>query len=258
MKHMDESMYYLRRRMWHLHRPTTDSTLLDLRRPPLCDRREPILLATADYQTAGRGQRGTSWESAPALNLLFALGLRHTAMPADRQFRLSQAMALAVADALSDLLPAQTVCVKWPNDIFVGESKICGMLLEHDVCGEHISATRIGVGVNVNQRRFFGDAPRPVSLYQLTGREADREALLGTLLDGFLTRCDRLAHDGGAELHAEYCRRLYRGTGVYPWRDAVGTFSARIVAIGADGRLTLEDTAGRQRRYAFKEVAFVH
>lgn len=255
---MPESAASLRRSLWRLHRATTDSTLLDLRRPPLCDRPEPAVLVTADYQTAGRGQRGTSWESAPALNLLFGLGLRHVALPAGRQFRLSQALALAVADALAGLLPSAAVRVKWPNDIYVGESKICGMLLEHDLCGMHIGVTRIGVGVNVNQRRFFGDAPNPVSLYQLLGRDTDREALLATLLDGFFVRYVRVGRTGDDALHTEYCSRLYRGTGFHPWRDAAGTFSARIAGIGADGRLTLEDTSGRRRRYAFKEVAFVH
>lgn len=243
--------------LYRLRLGTTGSTLSDLRRGDLDKRPEEFVLVTADHQTAGRGQRGTSWESAPGMNLLFALGLRPETLRADEQFRLSQLTALAVADALGLYLPAECIAVKWPNDIYVGDKKICGILIEHDLCGTRIAATRIGIGVNVNQRTFAGDAPNPVSLRQISGHDIDREALLESIVRFFIRRYRAVCNGETDALHAEYCSRLYRRTGFHAYRDAAGPFRARIAGIGADGRLALEDADGHLRRYAFKEVASV-
>ena len=116
----------------------TDSTLLCARDYDSRSRREFTLVA-ADYQTAGRGQRGTHWEAAPGRNLLFSVVAHPTAVPAAAQFRLSEACALAVAEAVDPL--AGGVTVKWPNDIYAGDRKLCGMLIEHDLTGAAIATT---------------------------------------------------------------------------------------------------------------------
>ena len=143
------------------------------------------------------------------------------------------------------------------NKDFLGDKKICGILIEHDLCGTGIAATRIGIGVNVNQRTFAGDAPNPVSLRQISGHDTDREALLESIVRFFIRRYRAVCAGDTETLHAEYCSRLYRRTGFHTYRDAAGPFRARIAGIGADGRLALEDADGHLRRYAFKEVAAV-
>ena len=173
----------LPRGFYHLHLPETDSTMLCLLRPDLSARSEAFVLATTDFQTAGHGQRGTVWEAAAGRNLLFSFAFHPTFVSAGGQFRLSEALALAVAESL-DGLPVE-VSVKWPNDIYAGNRKICGMLLEHDLRGTHIYNTRAGVGLNVNQRRFEGDAPNPVSMWQLLGRDTERGPLLSAILHRF-------------------------------------------------------------------------
>lgn len=243
--------------LYRLHLPETGSTLRDLQRPGIAGREERFVLVTADYQTAGRGQRGSSWESEAGKNLLFALGLRPAGVCAGEQFRLSQSMALAVACALDAYLPAGTVTVKWPNDIYYKDWKICGMLLEHDLSGTHIGATRIGVGVNVNQAAFRSDAPNPVSLRQILAHDVERGPLLDSIVEGFAERYRALEKGASRPIHAEYRARLYRGTGFHPYRDASGTFHARIADIEPNGRIVLEDTGHRLRRYAFKEVAAI-
>ena len=170
-----------------LHLPETDSTMSALRRQPASD--APFELFTADFQTAGHGQRGTVWEAERGQNLLFSFRFHPQFLPAARQFALSEALSLAIVRALRPLGVEATV--KWPNDIYVGQRKLCGMLLEHTLAGNAIATTLTGVGVNVNQTDFQGDAPNPVSLRQLLGRSPDRAALLGEILRhrGRVCRC---------------------------------------------------------------------
>ena len=238
----------------HFHFPVTDSTMSRLRDPALSSRKEDFVLVTADYQTAGHGQRGTSWEAEAGKNLLFGFLCHPTFVLPDTQFRLSEALALAVAGAVGVMV--EDVAVKWPNDIYWRNRKICGMLLEHDLCAGRIASTFTGVGLNVNQRYFMSDAPNPASLYQILGHEVCREALLADILQRFLRHYRSLQNGGAAALDAAYAASLYRRTGYHPYSDAGGAFRAVFQAVLPDGRLLLRDERGKLRVYAFKELKF--
>ena len=142
----------------------TDSTNRYLNE--LCDTSlQPVAELTtvcADYQTAGKGQRGNSWEAAEGRNLLFSFVLYPTFLEAGRQFILSQVISLSIKEALDGLV--EGVSIKWPNDIYWQEKKLCGILIENDLQGRYIGRSVAGVGLNVNQERFLSDAPNPVSL----------------------------------------------------------------------------------------------
>ena len=204
-------------------------------------------------QTAGRGQRGNSWEAEPGKNLTFSRLLRPEGVEAARQFEVSEAVALGVARVLARELPDDEVSVKWPNDIYVGDRKICGILIENVVSGRSLSRSIAGIGVNVNQLEFRSDAPNPVSLARLTGREYDLERLLFDIRDEILM----LLSSGGC--HDEFLGRLYRRTGLWPFRDCVRgvDMMASIVDVAPSGIITLRDSDGVDREYAFKEVAFL-
>lgn len=236
---------------------STDSTMLQLRCPEVvAHHNRRFLLLTADFQTAGRGQRGSSWEAAAGLNLLFGIRIRPDFLPAAAQFALSEVQALAVAFALDEYVAHITV--KWPNDIYYKNQKIAGMLLEHELCGPHIASTITGVGININQRTFVSDAPNPVSLYQILGREVDREELLRSVCSHFEQLYDRLEAGGHEALHALYLSRLYRRQGSYPFQLPDGRrFVARIAGVTPQGMLRLADEAGRETLFAFKEVRFL-
>lgn len=205
-------------------------------------------------QTAGRGQRGNTWESEPGKNLTASLLLHPEGVAPREQFAISEAVALAVTDLLGEL--GVEAKVKWPNDIYVGDRKICGILIEHSIMGQHIRHTIAGVGVNVNQREFLSDAPNPVSLVQLTGREHPVDLLAERLLSHVVRRMSMV---GDRRLHEEFMCRLWRGEGYHPFRDrhAGETISARIAGIAPEGFLRLETSGGDTREYAFKEVEFV-
>ena len=106
----------------------------------------------AQFQTAGKGQRGNSWESEDGKNLLFSYVLYPTFVEARHQFVLSQIASLAVKEELDQWTDG--VSIKWPNDVYRDDRKICGMLLENDLCGAYIGRHISGIGVNINQETF--------------------------------------------------------------------------------------------------------
>ncbi len=228
-----------------VHLQETDSTNRWLREHAA----EGIRVVWADYQTQGRGQGENHWESECGQNLTCSLLLRPTDIPANQQFRISMAVALAIVDALKPYA-GDELSVKWPNDIYWRDSKLGGILIENRLQGTHIEESIVGIGINVNQQHFRSDAPNPISLRQITGQETSREVLLTDLQQRIL---DYLSQD----LKAHYMQVLYRRTGCYPYRDAQGTFLATVADVEDDGHLVLLDSQGHQRRYAFKEVAFV-
>ncbi len=210
-------------------------------------------------QTAGRGQRGNTWEAEPGANLTFSQLLRPRTIEAARQFELSMIVSLAITDTVDALFdeadsPLRTE-IKWPNDIYVADRKICGILIENTLTGRHIDRAIAGIGLNVNQTRFVSDAPNPASLCQFTGRTYKLEPLLERLCRAI---SDALAGYEAAPdpeaLTARYMSRLWRREGRWPFATPDGSrFDAAIESVSPDGTLTLTGN----RRFTFKEVAFV-
>lgn len=206
-------------------------------------------------QTAGRGQRGNSWESEDGKNITLSMLIRPSVAPS-QQFFISEAAALAVARTLDKYIADGGVSVKWPNDVYWHDKKICGMLIEHSLSGGRINSSILGIGVNINQQQFLSDAPNPVSLWQIIGRETPLEEVLHTLCDTLLSLEDSLPENAEA-LHREFLGRLYRGEGEHPFRSQGVVFNASIVNVAPDGILSLRLSDGSIRKYAFKEVEFV-
>lgn len=209
-------------------------------------------------QTDGRGQQGNHWESAPDQNICMSLLLCPHRVLASESFLISEAVSIGVCRFIERLL-TEPVTVKWPNDIYVGDRKICGILIENRLEGARIAASVVGIGLNVNQTEFFSDAPNPVSVRQLTGRSYDLMEL-SAALQGYVVDMYRRLEDGGAEeIQEEYWRRLYRRNGWYSFRDSMhGVFEGRILGVDCQGFITLEKKDdGTRLRYAFKEVSYV-
>ena len=106
-------------------------------------------------QSAGRGQRGTSWESAPGKNLTLSLLLKPEGVPAAKSFILSEAVAVAVAETVEAIVPDVNVSIKWPNDIYVGDLKLGGVLIENSLSASDIDHSIVGLGLNINQRNIL-------------------------------------------------------------------------------------------------------
>lgn len=213
-------------------------------------------IVVTEYQTAGRGQVGNTWESEPGKNLMFSVILYPDFLPANRQFLISQIAALSVKETLDAYVDGITV--KWPNDIYWRDKKICGMLIENDLTGHSLYCSVIGIGININQREFLSDALNPVSLVQITGREYDREEILNSFLKRLYERYVDLIREKEDNIRNDYRVALYRGSGFHPYRDENGFFEACIKGVETTGHLILELRDGELRRYAFKEVAMTH
>lgn len=219
-----------------------------------------MTMVAAETQTAGRGQRGNTWESEPGRNLTATLLFRPVGIAPRDQFSISEATALAVTDWLrSEGVDSE---IKWPNDIYVGGRKICGILIEHSVTSSAIEHSRIGFGININQRVFLSDAPNPVSMYQLTGVERDVSrvaAAMGACLERRLR--ETTGESGRKALHEEFLQRLWRREGgPYPFRRKSDgyLFSGEIEGVEPEGPIVIRDvTTGECSRYYFKEVEFI-
>ena len=210
-------------------------------------------------QTAGRGQKGNSWESEDGKNITFSLLLKRPPVKARDQFCLSEAAAMAVIETLT-AEAGEGFTVKWPNDVYWQDKKVCGMLIENSLDGTGIANCIIGIGINVNQERFLSDAPNPVSLINITGHEHDLEPLLKRVCSRIEQLVASLGDDSARrELHQRYMTALYRNDGaLHPFEDAAGLrFMASVAAIAPDGTLTLRHEDGTTRDYLFKQVRHI-
>lgn len=204
------------------------------------------------HQTQGRGQATNKWESEPGKNIAMTVIFRPEGLEAGKQFAVSMVIALGCLDFVSRHVQGATV--KWPNDIYAGDRKMAGILIEHRIAGACIQSSLCGIGLNVNQSVFLSDAPNPVSLKQLTGKELDLNQALAELLECIGGRYAWIKDY--AALEADFRKNMYRAAGIFDWEDNAGPFRASISGIDEYGQLILEDTEGRQRLYAFKEVKY--
>ena len=209
---------------------------------------EENVVVWADYQTAGRGCGTNHWESERGKNLTFSMLLHPHDVPAQKQFRISRAISLAICKALGQHIG--DLSIKWPNDIYWRDGKIGGILIEVTLLGNKVKDCIIGIGLNINQRVFRSDAPNPVSMWQICEQETDCEQLLQEILQAFQEYMGKSNKD-------EYQSMLYRRKGFHPYADKDGAFMAEIIDVEDDGHLLLRDDNGQLRRYAFKEVTFV-
>lgn len=219
-------------------------------------------------QTAGRGQMGNGWESEAGQNIAFSMLLRPTFLPVRNQFVISELCSLGVLSAIEELVALQGIdpsdlkfSIKWPNDIYAGDKKLGGILIENRLMGSCFECCVLGVGLNVNQMRWVGNAPNPVSLKAL-GVFADPLSVL----DRAVSHISRLygllqadAPGASEQIHAGFQRRLYRGVGFHPYFDPQLNehFDACLVGVDPQGPLILRLQDGEVRRYWFKEVRFV-
>lgn len=219
------------------------------------DESHKLTLVTAEFQTAGRGAGTNTWESERSQNLLFSLISYPKGLQANQMFALSEVTALAIRDALSSYTPGFQI--KWPNDIYHNDKKIVGMLIENDLRGKWVYRSIIGVGVDINQTRFLSDAPNPVSLAQILGKEVERDQVLNSITQQFNHYYGMMEREQFSELHNRYMQYLYHKGELHTYSDTTGTFLARIIDVEPSGHLVLECENGERRRYDFKEVTFI-
>lgn len=202
------------------------------------------------FQTAGRGQRGSLWQSNPGENLLMSLILKPQQLEASRQFALNQVLCLALVEYLREDLkiPAQ---IKWPNDILVDDRKLAGVLIENSIRGGIIEYSIMGVGMNVNQTTF-SEGVRATSLFNFSGDQLDVEEVM----IGLLPYAERVYADlfNKKLLESNYLSRLYGFEEYLNYRENGEVYSAQITGLGTHGELQLRKRSGEEVTCTFKQV----
>ncbi len=198
----------------------------------------------AGYQTAGRGQTGNGWESERGKNLTCSILLP----PEKNLYFLNIAAGVALLRVIGD-----DFTIKWPNDIYWGDKKAAGILVENAIIGSEVRYAIAGIGLNVNQTEFRSDAPNPISLRQIRGREYDIHELMRQLLEAM----HAVLAEPEQEVWDYYRAHLYRREGYWPYEDERSLFRARIEDVLPTGELVLRDEEGKERIYHFKQVRYV-
>lgn len=213
-------------------------------------------------QSAGRGQYGSSWESAPGKNLTISVIFYPFWIPVRALFRFNEAMALAVRDAVLWALkpagpPSPEVRIKWPNDLYIGDSKAAGILIQNIVKDSILQASIVGIGLNVNQTAFPDSVPNPTALAKITGRPLDLDACTEYLLECLEQRYLQLKTGNAQRLRAEYHQQLYCLGVKRPFERADGSsFLARVTGVDDDGNLRLLHEAGHTETFGIKAIKF--
>ena len=218
------------------------------------EQEDEMVVAVADFQTAGKGQGSHTWESEAGKNLLFSIKVHPRWVPVRQQFLLSMAGAIAIKEALETYVDGITL--KWPNDVYWNDKKISGTLIETSIDSKGIKTCIFGVGINVNQEAFHSDAPNPVSLRQILGHEVDKDELLQKVIEGFRRYYELLRRADYMDVSGIYHLSLYRRKGLHRYEDADGDFEGAFVEVEDDGHLILHDKQGVIRSYSFGEVKF--
>lgn len=212
----------------------------------------------AKEQTAGRGHGRNTWESEPDKNLTFSLLLKPVFVSPEHQFLLTQIVSLAIVEVLKEILPDETITIKWPNDIYIDNNKVAGILIQNFIKGQHIDYSIVGIGLNVNQAHFFSDAPNPVSLMQITNKPLELKDLLNKLLKRIQMIYEQsVSNLWRAEINKRYLTHLYRYKEKALFKEKALQFEATILGIGKFGKLILQLESGEEKQYSFKEVEFI-
>ena len=210
-------------------------------------------LVITDHQTAGRGQRGNLWIASKGENFTMTFVLRPAFLAIKDQFYLNIAISLGLHDYLTSRTD-KAVRIKWPNDMLIDDKKVCGILIENQLQGQHFSQSLIGIGLNINQQVFHVDTAS--SLGVITDRHYTLADELPVLLSKLEARYLQLREGRLQELKKQYLNTLYWLGEPRRFSAANTTFDGTITGIDASGKLNVETTAGL-RAFDLKEIAYV-
>lgn len=209
----------------------------------------------AHTQTAGRGQQGNTWLSEAGKNLTLSFVFLPDFLEATQQFFLNMAVALAVKD-FAECFVQEEVKIKWPNDIYVNDQKLAGILIENTISGTKISNSIIGIGLNVNQEIFSHELKNPTSLFLLTGMPHNLKSLaelLCSYMEKYYLQLRQLHFNF---LDRAYTEALYRYQQTHEYKKGEQIFRGEINGVSKEGKLIIH-SQGKEHRYSFKEIEYV-
>ncbi len=209
-----------------------------------------------DFQRAGKGHPGKKWESEEGKNLLFSIILYPSSVDPMEQFILTMTISMGLCDFIEKYCGESKI--KWPNDVYVKDDKIAGILIENTIIDDRIENSVAGIGLNINQEKFPFKIPNPISLKLLTGKEYDTGKCLKELLSDLDMRYKQLLYGDRKRLQSEYTNSLYKLNEYEVYKAEEGDFTGRIIDVTLSGLLRIEAKNGKIREFSFREIDFSH
>jgi BirA family biotin operon repressor/biotin-[acetyl-CoA-carboxylase] ligase len=225
----------------------------------LASKSEPLAEGTvimAEDQFQGRGQQNSKWLAEPGKNLTFSIFFKPFFLSIENQFLLNIAVSIGIISALEMAMP-QLTCIKWPNDIYLNDKKMGGILIENTIAGQVIKSSIIGVGLNVNQKLFNEElADKATSIANVLQKDVDKEKLLADICNHIENNYLKLKAGEYAYLKGIYLEKLYRFNSFWKYKFNGEIFEGKIVDVDTTGQLVLkvDDTL---KQFNFKEIEFI-
>ena len=212
----------------------------------------------AGFQAAGRGQDTNTWHSTAGKNLLLSIYLKTGFMKTEKQFMLNKFVSLGLLDYLESIIDISQhpVKIKWPNDIYVGNRKVGGILIQNQIQGSFMDHTIVGIGLNINEEKFPEDIPNPVSIYQLDENKLDLEDCLHKLLEALDSRYQQISSGADETLHVEYLESLFRFNKQHKYKLNKEITIGTIKGVSEFGKLILE-IEKESKEFDLKEIEFL-
>jgi BirA family biotin operon repressor/biotin-[acetyl-CoA-carboxylase] ligase len=213
-----------------------------------------LTVVYTNFQTKGRGLGENFWYSDDNENLLLSV-IDFPEIKIENHFCLNMVISLAICDYLN--LKGVLAKIKWPNDIYVENSKIAGILVENNFYGDIIKSTIIGIGLNLNQIDFPNEIPNPISLKKITDIDFivdDEVKEISEIIFKKIKKCKNLNFD---EIKTKYLRNLYKMKIESKFKIDDHVFAATIIDVKKDGHLVIIDNMLQTHEYYFKEIEYV-
>ena len=212
-------------------------------------------VVVAHFQGEGKGQRGNVWSSEPGKNLTFSLVLNPKRVAPSEAFVISKIVSLAICKYIETVID-EYVFIKWPNDIYVGQNKVCGILIENQFKGKNFECAIIGIGLNVNQTNFQ-NLPRVTSLFLESKNELDLKSVLNGLLKSIEIFYLRFQREGVSAIHKEYLTNLLFIDEMRRYKTSQGDITGKIVNVLSSGQLEIKTKEGQLFNFDIKQLEFV-
>jgi len=211
----------------------------------------------AETQFAGRGQQNNQWYSEPGKNLTFSILLKPTFLAVADQFDLTRAISLGVYDALWPIL-GDGLKIKWPNDIYYGDKKLGGMLIENLLQGQQIKSAIIGIGLNINQEVFPDGASNAASVKQILQKDYNLRFILAEVCNNIEAYYLNLKAGKIDFVRNTYLSRLYWFNEQRSFKTLNGVFEGKITGVKEKGLLVIKDNKGDELEFSLKEIEFLN
>jgi BirA family biotin operon repressor/biotin-[acetyl-CoA-carboxylase] ligase len=209
----------------------------------------------ANKQISGKGYGNNQWISEEGKNLTFSAIIFPKKLKAQNQFYLSKAISIGICEFLRSY--CKNVYIKWPNDIYIDNKKIGGILIENTIKADILSTSIIGIGLNINQTKFPDNLPNPISLKLKLKKVFDLESCLFALLDQLDIQVFKIMNNEFHDIDNTYLNYLYRFQEMSKFTDNQKIIFAKIIDVKSTGEIILEDANKQRLIYGFKEITFI-